>query len=352
MDTAKKTKAAKLPLQAATEAISIDKIYENDLFDTYHEKVTAPVEPDYINPIPTPPTQTAVEIPEDPIVPFLPPLAVTLKGIMIVNDDSKNMVMIEDNASKKEEIYKVGDLVEDAQLVRILHNKIVLVRSNGQFETLYLSEKDVYNQAALDDAKNEWAELTRKLNTNMYEVDPVSFAEVVPDLSHLIDMLDLTTVYKKGKVYGCRIGKVTSGSLAQTLGFESHDIITAIASLSTSTTDNRFEIYQKISHMPLGSSFTIEFERAEKPQTISFTLTDLKNPLLESQEEFEAQAPKVGIIIGPSPEELEQERIQLLQDRYTFAQTAQDILIEQRQIMSEANNEKAKNVLLSSERNL
>ncbi len=349
IESSKKNSKPKPVTETASEPVIIDKIYENDLFDTYHEKIIAPSEPSYTSPIPVPPSPTEVQVPEDPITPFLPPLAVSLKGIMIVNDESKNMVVIEDNATKKEENYKVGDSIEDAQLIRILHNKAVLVRSNGQFETLYLSEKDVFNQAAADDAKDQWGELVRKIDTHSYELDPVSFVELVPDLSRCIDLFDLTTVYKKGKSYGCRIGKVSSGSLVETLGFDSHDIITAIAGISTATTDSRFEIYQKVLQLKNGDSFTVGFERDGNPKTFSYTLTDLKNPLLESQEEYEAQVPKVGIIMGPSPEELEEERIQLLKDRYTFAPTAQDILIEQRQMLSEAKKDKVKDVSLSNE---
>ena len=219
-----------------TEVVDITKIYENDLFDTYHEKIMPPVEPDYTSPIPTPPSPTQVEIPEEAVTPFLPPLQVTLKGIMILNDESKNVVIIEDNTTKKEENYKVGDSLDDAQLIRILHNRIILIRSNGQFETLYLSEKDVIDQTVENDQKDGWAQTVRKVSDNAVEVDPTSFVEVVPTLAQFIDLFDITTVYKRGKSIGCRIGKITQGSLPEALGFEPSDIILSIAGMPTTAT--------------------------------------------------------------------------------------------------------------------
>jgi len=318
-----------------SEAVDITKIYENDLFDTYHEKIMPPVEPDYTSPIPVPPSPTQVEIPEEAVTPFLPPLQVTLKGIMILNDESKNVVIIEDNATKKEENYKVGDSLDDAQLIRILHNRIILIRSNGQFETLYLSEKDIVDQAVENDQKDGWAQTVRKISNVSLEVDPTSFAEVVPTLAQFIDLFDITTVYKRGKSIGCRVGKITQGSLPEALGFEPNDIIVSIAGTPTTSTESRFEIYQHLLALHLSDSFTVNCEREGQPFAFSVVLKDLKDPLTISHKQLAEEEKAVGILTGPSPEELEEERIQILKDRYTFAQTAQDILIEQKEQMIE-----------------
>ncbi len=319
-----------------TDPIVIAKIYENDLFNTYHEKIQAPVEPDYVKPIPTPPSAETSVIPEEPLAPFLPPLQITLKGIMIVNDESKNVVAIQDNGTKKETNYKIGDMVEDAQLIRILTNKVILVRSNGQFETLYLSEKDVINQAVVDDQANNWQQLVVKTKETAYEVDPVSFAELVPGLPQLIDIFDLSTTYKKGQSAGCKIGKINAGSMVEALGFESYDVITEIAGIGTATTEKRLQIFNKLKTLKLSDSFTVSFERNGQSKTISYTLSDLKDPLshqVSTAKDEQEDNQKVGIFMGPTPEELENERVQLLKERYKFAPTAQDILIEQRELM-------------------
>lgn len=50
--------------------------------------------------------------------------------------------MIADNKTNQEGTFKVGDTVQDAQLIRIFSNKIILLRNNGQQEVLYLREQD------------------------------------------------------------------------------------------------------------------------------------------------------------------------------------------------------------------
>jgi len=352
MSTSKKTTTAKASaaFKTDTEPVAIAKIYENDLFDTYHEKILPPVEPNYVSQIPVAPSPTAVTIPEEPVIPFLPPLKVTLKGIMILNDESKDMIIIEDNATKIEKNYKVGDSIEDAELIRILHNRVVLVRSNGQFETLYLSDKDIVDPVVENDQKDDWVQTVRKTDATGIEIDPLSFIEVVPTLAQFIDCFDITSVYKRGKSIGCRIGRIVPQSLPEALGIESGDIILSIAGIPTTSNESRFAIYRHITQLKKGDSFTVTAEREGQPLTFSITLADLKDPLSLPAKVIAEQEEKVGIITGPSAEELEQERIQLLKERYTFAQTAQDILIQQRELMlTDAKKDKVKNDPLPNE---
>src|SRR3989338_10732171 len=52
--------------------VTVSEIYMNDLFNTYHEKVAPPEEPNYTKQIPQPPTPSTLQVPEEPKQPFLP----------------------------------------------------------------------------------------------------------------------------------------------------------------------------------------------------------------------------------------------------------------------------------------
>ena len=121
--------------------INSKKIYEKDLFDTYI--VVPVVKPsDVVLEMPPAPVARPPIVPALPAPIFLPPLNVTLKGIVTVSyDDAKNRAIIADNKTNQEGVYKTGDTIEDAQLMRIFANKVVLVRSNGQQEVLYLEKR-------------------------------------------------------------------------------------------------------------------------------------------------------------------------------------------------------------------
>lgn len=316
--------------------LSISLIYNNDLFNTYHEQLAAPEEPNYTKPIPTPPSPTPVVIPEEPKQPFLPPLDVTLKGIMLVNDDSMSIAIIQDNKTKKDENYKVGDPLEDAQIIRILQNRIILIRSNGQQETLYLTEKDVLTDPAFSKDEDDWGHITKKITDNSFLLDPEEFAKLVPNLAHFIDLFDLTTVYREGKSIGCRIGKVTENSLGEAMGLQSYDIVKKVANIPATTTNERLKIYDALTALNLDETFSAEISRDDHDITITFKLYDLRDPLKKldgSAKKIGDNEEKTGILKGPSPEDLERERIATLKEKYSFAPTTQEIMIQQRKHM-------------------
>jgi type II secretory pathway component PulC len=312
------------PEEAAVESrterpiISSKKIYEKDLFGTYI--VVPTVKPSDINlEMPPAPVARPPIIPALPVPVFLPPLNVTLKGIVTVAyDDMKNRAIIADNKTSQEAVYKVGDSIEDARLMRIFANKVILVRSNGQQEVLYLREKD----AKLDPmfaSLSGWADVVREVHPNEYSIDPVAFAERIKSLAQFIDMFDLTTVYKKGQNAGCRIGSMAKDSLGVVLGLQPGDIILKINNIPATDTAHRLKIYKDVIQDPLeGKVVIVEFMRRKVIMSIKVTLEEKRQkPTLENIKMVPA-IPKTG-------EEVKDKELRTLQEKYHFAPTIKEI---------------------------
>lgn len=311
-------------------AINIEQIYENDLFNTYHKTFTAPVQPSYAQPMPQPPTPMTVHVEEEPKQPFLPPLDITLKGIMSVDDNSNNQAIIADNKSNTEKNYRAGDTIEDAQLIRIFYNRIVLIRSNGQQETLYINEKDVETDPAYLETQENWSHIAKKIGENHYLLDPESLAELTQNLAQFIDILDLTTVYKEGRSIGCRVGKIPHNSLGAAMGLEPFDIITKINGMPVTSTDERYAAYKDLITKDFGDEINILTLRNETETKITYSLHDLKDPLDSSLAEVKKLEALPGIHSGPTEEDLEEEKINLLREKYKFAPTRQDIKVREK----------------------
>ncbi|HVX00985.1 MAG TPA: type II secretion system protein N, partial [Candidatus Babeliaceae bacterium] len=123
-----------------TSLIDIKRIYNNDLFNTYSPAVvpTSDLTPQEI-PFPTPPLLAPVQQPTPANPQILPPLGVTLKGILFSNNEKDTLAVISDNKTKQESLYKVGDLVEDAEIIRIAKNQVIFIRTNGQQEVIFIT---------------------------------------------------------------------------------------------------------------------------------------------------------------------------------------------------------------------
>ena len=311
--------------QEEEPSADISAIYENDLFNTYTKPTqkTGP-EKEVSTPIPEPPKPKSVVVPKTPEPEIKPPLDIALKGTVVFNDDSKNIAMISDNKSHEEKNYKVGDTIEDAQLVRIFHNKIILIRSNEQQEIVFFDEKEAQLETSI--TKKTWDHVVKKDSEAHYLVDPSAFVSTIPMLSQFIDLLDLTTVYKQGQSIGCRIGKYPDHSIAPSMGLTSGDIIKTINSIEIASNEGRVRAYNTITAMKVGDEITVEIQRSGSSVKITFTLAKLKQPEKKESLTIEKQGEEEIIILGKkSQEQIQEQKVKLLKERYQAAPTLEKI---------------------------
>jgi type II secretion system protein C len=323
---------SKKTIQKRAEKINIEDIYRRDLFGSYAPKIEEPqqtlppVEP------PPPPAPPAIPLPKIPEPKFIDPLKITLKGIIIVtNDDRKNRAIISDNTTNKETLYKVEDLIEDARLIKILSNKVIFLRSSGQQEVLYLRHKDAESDPVYT-PHSSWHDIVEQLNETTYMIHTVLFVERVKNLAQCIDLLDLITVYQKGKSVGCRIGLVDENTLGKALGFQVGDIIMSVDNIAPTDTEQRMNIYKKIINMKPKQSFTVTLKRQGQDTTINYMLSDTRKITPKATD---AGTPSETKAIATPNEELTQEQLKALEERHTFAPTLHDIRERERQNMLE-----------------
>ena len=318
--------------KTATAAINISKIYEDDLFDTYQKEVISPERSISLTAFPEPPRPSSPSIPQEPKPQFLDPLSITLKGIFVIlNDDTKNRAIIADNKTNKETIYKVGDMIEDAQLVRIFSNKILLIRSNGQQEVLYLREKDAKSDPMYA-AIGDWNEVVRAMSPDNYVINVSEFSQRVQSLGQFIDMLDLTTVYHAGRGVGTRIGQIAAQSLGTALGLAKGDIITKINDIPVADTKSRFEIFKHVVSLNPQDTITVTLNRGGHDKTITYTLSEYAPT--EKTEKAKQETEKIM-----------QQQMLHLEEKKQFAPTLKDIIERERKNMIEKGNRPTQNVL-------
>lgn len=321
------------PFGAEAVSVNIAKIYENDLFGTYRKEMPA-YQPGSLPTLPEPPAAKPVSVPPLPTPQFLDPLNITLKGIIIVKaDESENRAIIEDKKTNKESTYRVGQKLEDAQLIRILSNKVIFLRSNGQQEVLYLREKDAKLDPTFATIES-WSEVIRTVAETEYEVAPREFVSRISNLAQFIDLLDLTTVYNEGKSYGTRIGQLSKNSVGTALGFQKGDIVMTINGIPATTTSNRYAIYKQIENLTENDSITVTIERNKQSVTLQYLLKEFKKSSV-SKPEVAPGATQATVIKDEtvSFDKLQQEQRKSLSQRNKLAPTVQEIREKERQEM-------------------
>jgi hypothetical protein len=175
--------------------------------------------------------------------------------------------------TKEERNYQVGDLIEDAQILKILSNRIIIIRANGQQETLYLREED----AAFDFNKEVRFEprlIVEEQIDSTYIINIDEFTYKIPNLGEFINALDVTTVYKQGKSFGCRVGRIEKDSLGELLGFQPNDIIIKVDDLPVDDVNHRLAVYDHMIHKRAGSSVVVTVLRGQDEIELQYGLID------------------------------------------------------------------------------
>lgn len=287
-------------------------IYEHDPFGTIGSKkpIEQPaVQRPAIAPLPSSPVMPS-EIPMKQANPsFLPPLTVVLKGIIYAYQEHDRRAIIEDKKTKREGLYRVGDAILDAEIIRIESNKVMFLRSNGQQETVYVSSIEARKDPMYQRAEGKYAAAVpvRAVSTTQFVVDPDLFVLYVNNLAQFFDALDITTVFEKGRGIGCRIGALAPHSIGVLCGLLSGDIITTINDISTGTTRERLAIYQQIISMQEGAVIKVSLLRGEQRQVVQLVYT------------LSSFTPKrVVPHPSPPPQQQQQQAMQLPQDVQSF----------------------------------
>lgn len=330
-----------------TAAVDITKIYgANDLFDTYVPVSSLPkaIIPD-IPPMPDAPHIIPLAIPVETPKVFIAPLPVVLKGVMYLHDRPEQSVAIIQFQDSKEEInYHTGQLINDAQVLKIYPNRIIVVRANGQRETLYLREDDAGKDLARDTAKNI-ATLNISIKNGMYQIPVESFISQIKGLGQFIDLMHLTTVYKKGKSIGCRVGKADKDSLAFKLGFIPEDIIQQVDNLPVTDIASRVLVFDHTVGKKIGDQIHVQIERAGSTMTLKYELMHAPEKSTVNLVPVTAQtnsAPKTTaaetqpVLDQQMLYNLEEARKKTLEQKVKLAPTAHQLALDERKKMFDA----------------
>jgi type II secretory pathway component PulC len=206
-------------------------------------------------------------------------LPITITGIDWSSNEINSRVSIVNNNTKQSALYKTGDKLFDAYILRIFQNRVLFIRSNGQQEVVYRKPTEAEaDLRAIEDPS--WTGVVQKQTQTRYLVDPTAFVSRIASVAVLINMLDLTTYSKQGVALGCRIGKMEPTSIGFALGFLPGDIITKINNRAPTSKTARVEIYNVLSTLSLGAKISVELIRAGTPITFEYILQALTQPTI------------------------------------------------------------------------
>lgn len=212
------------------------------------------------------------------------PLKLKLVGT-IVGTIPRPWAIILDLNTQKQDMYREGDTVTDALVVKISRNKVVL--NHGGNEEILLAfesepshsgpdgkgpQKQPDQKGAASGSRFELGNLGRKVSQYRWELDRSEVTRAVDNASQLLTQVRIVPHFNKGqldKPDGFQIANVKQGGFFEKLGVMQGDVIKEVNGEPVDSPEKAFAAYQKFKNE---SNVKIVIERQNQLHTLTYDI--------------------------------------------------------------------------------
>jgi len=186
-------------------------------------------------------------------------LGLKLVGTVAGDDAATSFAIIDNNKTRKQEIYHEGDKAGDVLIKKILRNKVIVDAGKGEeLLALELEEtgKKIEFSPAPQPAVSERGPASREEGRRF---DRSEVDAALGNIDQLTQELSISPYMRAGKPYGFRIGKLPTDSILVAMGLRSGDLITGVNDLAITGPEQAAEFFQKLKQ---GGDVTIKVGKA------------------------------------------------------------------------------------------
>jgi len=187
-----------------------------------------------------------------------------LKGT-IAGTDSFGYIIIEEKASKKQRLYKLGSMIGSARVVSISRNTATISKG-GRDVTLKIKQTTEGSVLGSDSSP---ARPTRSdVNRGRMAVSRSEVTEKLQDLQSIMTDAQIRPYFEAGAQQGFIISNSKPDSLYQKLGLRNGDVIIDVNNKAMQSADDIMEL---VNLMQSGQNIAVNLKRGGKPESINYS---------------------------------------------------------------------------------
>ena len=240
--------------------------------------------------------------PPPPSQPPPPKPAANLKLVgTVVGPPERTYAVIEDLSSKRQELYRVGDVVRDAKVVEVTRNRVVL-DNRGRREELFSFEKSDSaggppsgpparqsvaprrppfalespprepppNPPQEQEDEHDAAESEmERVSENVWRINRDDLVEQLDNFGQMMREARLTPHFTGGQADGFMITNLPSNSFLGRMGLRNGDIMKGVNGQKFGSLEEFFQAYQQLQTEPM---LQLEVERSNRTETLTYEI--------------------------------------------------------------------------------
>lgn len=204
----------------------------------------------------------AERLPEPVVVENLQPTSLKLKLLgTVTGDNDKAFAVIQNLQQRQQQLYRIGDTIQNATLKMILREKIIL-RVNGKDEILEIDKaqtkktRRLSSKSATTDSRNITVKRSR-------------VKSAVKNINKLMQQARVRPHFTNGKADGLSLTGIKPNSIFHDMGLKSGDIITSVNGKTIESVEDVLTFYKSLQ---TSESVSLKLKRRGRLKTIDYNI--------------------------------------------------------------------------------
>ena len=192
-------------------------------------------------------------------------LKVALLGT-VSGDEKTARAVIQDKMQRSESLYKVGDTIQNAQILKILRGKVVLaVGDKNQILTMEEEASPSRPGLSRPAVQSRLPATTQQATT--ITLDRTVVNKSLENVTELLSQVRVRPHYKDGKADGLMLSQIRPNTIFTRLGLRNGDIIQNIDGDPIASPDEIMNLYEQLQS---GSSVSLGIQRRGRQQELNY----------------------------------------------------------------------------------
>ncbi|MFZ0243446.1 MAG: type II secretion system protein GspC [Desulfobacterales bacterium] len=180
--------------------------------------------------------------------------------------------VIEEAGKKEQNLYRVGDAIQEATVKMILREKIILT-VQGKDEVLEIEKaagpggkggRTVAGRPVPAQGVDQAPVRTQRITLRRNQIE-----SAVQDVAQLMDQVNIRPHFNQGQPDGMMFSRIRPNSIFMRMGLRNGDIITGVNGRSIATVDDALSFYDGLKS---AENVTVDIKRGGRPRTIEYNI--------------------------------------------------------------------------------
>ena len=193
----------------------------------------------------------------------------------VAGDPASSYAIIEDMRTKKQQLLRVGEKINGAELVSIERHKVTL-RSESE-ERILLAFQETNPSSSKPQAASKSAQPSqepqessiREVAENVFEVSREEVTGAFTDVNELMTSVRLVPHFEEGLPVGFQIGQIRSRGFLDRIGLRDGDVLLGINGMLITTPEQAFKAYQELQSV---STIRVDVLRDRRSQALTYRI--------------------------------------------------------------------------------